>query len=374
MIYLDHAATTPLDPRVIEEMLPYLTDVWGNASSPHAKGREARSAIDESRQVLADLIGVKPHEVVFTASGSEANSLAMRGRAEKWMQIHDKPGHIITASVEHSCTLKMGDKLETQGWTITKLGVDENGRVNPEDLKSALTDDTTLVTLQWANNEVGTIQPVEDLADICKEAGVPFHCDAVQGIGVIPLPQKPFDMMTIAAHKFYGPKGIGALIVREGIELSAQVMGGGQEFGLRAGTEDAPSIMGMAKALELAFDGLEEHSTSIKTLRNTFVDEVLDTIPCASLNGSLENRLPNNVNLRFEGHDAETVVIKLDLEGICVSSGAACVTGTTEPSHVLQAMGQDRQAAKENVRITLGKDTTKEELKTVLEALKGIVG
>ncbi|MDA1208621.1 MAG: cysteine desulfurase family protein [bacterium] len=373
MIYLDHAATTPLDPRVLEVMMPYLCNVWGNPSSPHSKGREARSAIDESRQTIADLIGVKPHEVIFTASGSEANSLAMRGRAEKWIQLHSKPGHIITASVEHSCTLKMADKLEAQGWTITKLGVDTNGRINPDDLKNALTEDTALVTLQWANNEVGTIQPVEVMAALCEEAGVPFHCDAVQGIGVIPLPTKPFEMMTIVAHKFYGPKGIGALIVRDGIQLSAQVMGGGQEFDLRAGTEDTPSIVGMAKALELAISELGTRNSELQKLRDSFIENILREISCASLNGSLEHRLPNNVNMRFAGHDAETVVIKLDLEGICVSSGAACVTGSTEPSHVLQAMGKDRNAAKENVRITLGKDTTKKELDTVVEVLKKVI-
>ena len=372
MIYLDHAATTPLDPQVMEAMLPHLKNTWGNPSSPHAKGREARSAIDNARQTIADLLGVLSHEVVFVSNGSEGNSLALFGTCEAWVDSHGKPGHLITASVEHSCSLKAADKLERHGWNVTRLPVDEYGMLSAKNLKEALRDDTALVSLQWANNEVGTIQPIEEMASVCADTDTPFHCDAVQGIGLLPLPSPIPDLMTIAAHKFYGPKGIGALVVREGMELTSQVMGGGQEFELRAGTENTPAIVGMAKALELVLADVKGAADTLRILRDHLTTEILSTIKETSLNGHPEKRLPNFANIRFAGRSAETLVIQTDMEGICISSGAACVTGASKPSHVLQAMGRSADEALENMRFSLGKGTTKEEIEATIATLQKI--
>lgn len=371
MIYLDHAATTPLDPIVLEAMLPYMQDVWGNPSSPHAKGREAKQVIDSARQRIADLVGVQPHEVIFVSSGSEGNSLCMFGLAEEWMKTHDQPGHIVLSSIEHSCSLKAADKLATKGWQVTTLPVDEYGMVQTTDLQNALQDNTTLVSIHVANNEVGTLQPVEEIYAICQEHGVPFHCDAVQGVGLIPLPKA--DILTIAAHKFYGPKGIGALIVRDHIQLSAQIMGGGQEFGLRAGTEYTAGIVGMSKALEMVLQNLPVKVQQIGAVRDAFVSDVL-AFGNTKLNGHPEQRLPNFANIQFVGHSAENLLITLDMNGICASSGAACASGAVEASHVLQAMGQTAKESKQNIRFSLGKDTTKQELEKTVNVLKTCIG
>lgn len=372
MIYLDHAATCPLDPRVFDAMAPHMKDNWGNASSAHSKGRDAHVAMDESRQIIADAIGLKSHEIIFVSSGSEGNSLALFGVTGKWMETHAQPGHIITLETEHSCSLRAVDRLEEQGWSVTRLPVDENGLMHLDDLRNAFTEDTALVSIQWANSEVGTIQPIEDIAQLCVEHSVPFHCDAVQPVGQLPFPVILPDMMTIAAHKFYGPKGIAVLSVKKGIELQAQILGGGQEFDLRAGTENVPGMVGMATALHIAIDEHKDYAARLTKLRDVFIDE-LRAIPGISLNGTKENRLPNNVNIFIEDHDAETVVIKLDMADICASSGSACATGSTEPSHVLQAMGKTKQEAKQNVRFSLGRNTTEEELHTVVSTLKSIL-
>lgn len=372
MIYLDHAATTPLDPGVLEAMLPHMRDTWGNPSSPHAKGREARAAIDESRATIAQHIGVKPHEVLFVSSGSEANSLALFGTCEKYIATHKQPGRIVLLSTEHSCSIHATDKLKKQGWDVALIPVDHDGLVSVHTIKESLTDDTALVSIQWANNEVGTIQPIEEIAQLCQERSVPFHSDAVQPIGQLPFPTVLPDMMSMAAHKFYGPKGIGTLIVREHIKLSPQILGGGQEYSLRAGTEDTPGIVGMAAALTLAMEEQRTEAARLTQLREGFISELL-TLPGVSLNGHATKRLPNNVNVRFAGKKAESLVVQLDLKGICVSTGAACVTGASEPSHVLEAMGRTPQEAGENLRLTLGRGTTKEELDRTVEVLKNLV-
>jgi len=372
MIYLDHAATTPTDPRVLEAMLPHLRNTWGNPSSAHKAGRLAHAAMDESRQTIAEILGLKAHEVIFVSSGSEGNSLALFGRAEQWLKEHKSPGHIITLSTEHSCSIKAVEYLKTKGWKITALPVDKDGVMSVQNLQDAFTEDTALVSVQWANSEVGTIQPIEEIASLCKKHDVPFHCDAVQPVGQLPFPKKLPDMMTIAAHKFYGPKGIGVLTVREGVRLQPQVMGGGQEFDLRAGTENVPAMVGMAKALQIA---MEEQPTEMKRLtelRDRFIGDLL-SLGGTSLNGSKSNRLPNNVNMHFKNHSAETLVIKLDMAGICVSSGSACATGSTEPSHVLQAMGRSDDEAVRNIRFSLGKSTTAAELQTVVRTLKTLL-
>ncbi len=372
MTYLDHAATTPIDPRVLAAMEPHLHETWGNPSSAHRKGREARKAMDESRQTIAKCLRVKAHEVIFTSSGSEGNSLALFGSAEQWLLNHKSPGHIISLSTEHSCSLKAIDVLQKKGWKITLLPVKDDGILDLHHLRDALADETTLVSIQWANSEIGTIQPIEEIAALCQNAGVPFHCDAVQAIGQLALPKVLPDMMTIAAHKFYGPKGIGVLTVREGVRLQPQVMGGGQEFDLRAGTENVPGMVGMAVALQLAMEELESNAKHWTSLRDWFIEKILE-LPGTSLNGSQEERLPNNVNIHFQNKSAETLVIQLDEKGIYVSSGSACATGATEPSHVLQALGRSRGEAMQNIRFSLGKDTTKEELKQVVEVLEKIL-
>lgn len=371
MIYLDHAATSPLDPRVYEAMLPIMQENWGNPSSPHSKGREAKSLLDDARLTIANLLNVKPHEVIFTASGSEANSLALFGRAEKWKHQHGKAGHIIALSTEHSCSIKAVQRLQREGWSLSLLPVNNEGVLEMPVLEEALQDDTALISIQWGNNEVGAMQPIAECDALCKERGITFHTDAVQPIGQVAIPVLP-DMTTIAAHKFYGPKGIGALIVRDHIELAAQILGGGQEFGLRAGSENLPAIVGMAKALELSIAKQPEEEKRLTELRDYFIAE-LESIPGVSLNGPRLNRLPNNANIRFAGRSGETLVIQLDLAGIAAATGSACASGSSGPSHVLEAMGRDSASASENIRFSLGASTTKEELDITVKTLKTIL-
>ena len=369
MIYLDHAATTPLHPRVYEKMLSVMKNEWGNPSSPHQKGRDARQHLDVSRQVIANLLHVKPHEVIFTASGSEANSLALFGVCEKWKMNHGgNTGHVIALSTEHSCSIKAVQRLQREGWEVSLLPVNEEGMLDSTVLENAMQQNTAFVSVQWGNNEVGTIQPIEQCAKICKERGVTFHTDAVQPIGQLPLPTLP-DLTTIAAHKFYGPKGIGALIVRDHVEIAAQILGGGQEFNLRAGTENLPAIVGMALALEIAMEKQKEETLRLCTLRDYFIEE-LEKLPSVTLNGPRTARLPNNVNARFKGHSGETLVIQLDLHGIAAATGSACASGSSGPSHVLEAMGREAGAASENIRFSLGASTTKKDLDTTIQVLK----
>lgn len=369
MIYLDHAATTPLDPRVLEVMLPYLKDTWGNPSSPHVKGRDARAAIDESRETIADLVGVKPQEVIFVSSGSEANSLALFGACEKHVERTGKPGTVALLSIEHSCSIKAMHRLQRMGWKVTILPVDHEGLLSLDEAEKAMNDDTVLVSVQWANNEVGTIQPIEELAALCQSKNILFHSDAVQPVGQLPFPKVLPDMMSIAAHKFYGPKGIGALIVKEGVKLAPQILGGGQEYNLRAGTEDTPAIVGMAAALNIAMDEQQSENVRLTELRDSLITELLK-IPGASLNGHTTKRLPNNVNMRFAGKNAESLVVQLDMKGICASTGAACVTGASEPSHVLEAMGRTAKEAEENIRLSLGRTTTREDVEQAIQVIR----
>lgn len=370
MIYLDHAATTPPSPKVLEIMLPHMQDNWGNPSSPHAKGQQAKVAIDTARSKIADLAGFQPHEVVFVSSGSEGNTLAMFGIAKQWLKKNQEPGHIILSSIEHSCSLKAADKLREQGWKITALPVDTTGMVQLADLEACLQRNTTLVSIHVANNEVGTLQPVEDIYRLCQERDVPFHCDAVQGIGLIPLPQA--DILTIAAHKFYGPKGVGALLVRDHIQLEPLILGGGQEFGMRAGTEYTAGIVGMSAALEFAIQDVPNTPHKIQKLRDAFEKQVL-ALGDIRVNGHLELRLPNFSNMQFIGKNAESLLVQLDMHGICASSGAACASGAIEKSHVLQAMGQADKDSKQNIRFSLGKDTTEEDIANTVVCLRNIL-
>jgi len=371
MIYLDHAATTPLHPLVYEEMLSVMLNIWGNPSSPHSKGREAKSMLDSARLTIATLLGVKPHEVVFTASGSEANSLALFGRCEKWKQEHGKAGHVIALSTEHSCSIKAVQRLQKEGWEISLLPVNEEGVLEIPILEEALREDTALISIQWGNNEVGAMQPIKECGELCKERGITFHTDAVQPIGQLAIPVLP-DMTTIAAHKFYGPKGIGALIVRDHVELCPQILGGGQEFNLRAGSENLPAIVGMAKALEISLEKQPAEEKRLITLRDDFIAQ-LEALPGVTLNGPRTARLPNNANIRFEGRSGETIVIQLDLKGIAAATGSACASGSSGPSHVLEAMGRSDKAASENIRFSLGASTTKEDIDTTVAVITEIL-
>lgn len=371
LIYLDHAATTPLDPEIATLMEQTGIECWANPSSPHAQGRKARAAIDEARASIASDLGVKSSEVVFTASGSEANCLALFGVCEKYMQKAEHPGHIVGLSIEHSCSLKSFDRLRRQGWEVTLLPVNAEGIVSVKEVGKALQENTAIVSVQWANNEVGSIQPVEEIATVCKEAGVPFHTDAVQAVGQLPLCNLP-DLTSIAAHKFYGPKGIGALIVREHVELCPQILGGGQEFSLRSGTEFTPGIVGMAAALNKALTTQKEESARLIALRDDFIAK-LEALDGIRINGSRTKRLPNNVNISLADKDGETVVIQLDMQGICAATGSACVTGFSEPSHVIEALHPGTDIARKTVRFSLGKSTTEQDLEAALTALKQII-
>ncbi|HLD63403.1 MAG TPA: cysteine desulfurase family protein [Candidatus Peribacteraceae bacterium] len=373
MVYLDYAATTPLDPAVLETMLPYLKDVWGNPSSPHAKGRAARAAIDQSRQKIAILSGYKPAEVLFTGSGSESNTLAIRGVCDRFELEHGHTGHIITTETEHTSVLSPIAALEKRGWTATRLRVDAEGLIDLTDVKEAMHDDTVLLSMHWANNETGTIQPVAEIIKLFRERNILCHLDALQAVGLLPFPSPLPDLMSIAAHKFHGPKGIGILFARQHVNLEPLVRGGGQEQGLRCGTENTPGIVGLAKAFEIAMSELQVTSSKLKKLSDYFIEHVTSNLELVTLNGSKDHRLPSIVNLHVSNHDGAALVIQLDQRGICVSTGAACATGAAEPSHVLQAMGQSEKLAGQNLRVSFGKETTEAEIDHLLTALRELI-
>lgn len=367
MIYLDNAATTQTDPRVKRAYVAALEKCWGNPSSPHSAGRIARAAIDDARLRVAELSGFKPSEIIFTGSGSESITLALRGVC----LAHKTPGSIITQATEHKAVLETCRDLERDGWRIVVLPVDHDGRIDLVDLENAVTTDTALVSVQWANNETGTLQPIEEIAAICRRKGVPYHCDAMQCVGIEPWPKNAPDMLSVAGHKFHGPKGIGALFCRESVELRPVIRGGGQEHDLRSGTEDAPSIVGFAEAFALATQERAASHATLERLRTKLVKS-LDSLG-ANVRGHGTARLPNIINAGFSGIDGETLVIKLDMAGICVSTGSACTTGSSEPSHVLLAMGCDQKESSEVIRISTCKYSTEEEVDRFIEVLHSMV-
>ena len=372
-IYLDHAATTPMDPRVLEAMLPYFVKSFGNPSSIHSYGRDTRKVIEEARATIAREIGADgPREIIFTGSGSESDNLALRGVASAY---RDRGDHIITSAIEHHAVYDTCKALEKQGFEVTLVPVDSAGLVNPDDIKDALTERTILVSIMHANNEVGTIQPITAIGRLLKERNVLFHTDAVQTVGAIPVNVKELsvDLLSMAAHKFYGPKGVGALYVRRGVKLEPLIYGGAQERHRRAGTENIAGIVGMAKALGLANADLIENQKRITALRDYLIDRVLDRFEHVRLNGDRSARLPGNVNFSFEFIEGESLLLNLDLKGIAASSGSACTSGSLEPSHVLLAMGLCHEIAHGSLRLTLGKSTTKEEIDYLLEILPEIV-
>ena len=367
-IYLDHAATTPIRPEVLEVMLPYLTEHQGNPSSIHASGRRARQALDEAREEIARHLGAKPREIVFTASGTEADNLAVRGVA--WAA-SAKGRHIVTSAVEHKAILATTAVLERHGFEVTVVGVDRSGRVDPEEVAAAITDRTTLVTIQSANNEVGTLQPVAAIGAICRARGVAFHVDAVQSAAFEPPNPNAWQatLVSLSAHKMYGPKGVGALYVRQGTAMLPQSSGGAQERQRRAGTENVPAIAGFAEAMRL----VHTDPTDFVPLRDRLIAgaTALDGL---TLSGHPTERLPNSASFVVDGVEGGDLVAALDLEGIEASTGSACTTGSVEPSHVLLAMGVDPQEARGSLRLTIGRTTTEAEVDRTLVVLAGVVG
>jgi len=370
-VYLDHAATTPVHPEVIAAMLPYFQPMYGNASSVHAFGRKGRMAIDNAREVLAKALGAQTNEIYFTSGGTESDNIALVGVAEA---MADKGRHIITSSIEHHAILDTCAHLAKKGYEITYLPVDSEGLVNPEDVKAAIRPDTILISIGHANNEMGAIQPIAEIGAIAKAHGVYLHTDAVQSFGILPVDvnELQVDLLSLSGHKIYGPKGIGALYVRRGTRIRPIMFGGGQERKMRPGTENVPGIVGLAKAVELAMADREEQAERLTQLRDKLIAG-LTAVPDVKLNGHPEKRLPGNVNVSVKYVEGESLILSLDLRGIAVSSGSACTSGSLDPSHVLIAMGLDHLQAHGSLRLTLGRDTTEEDIDYVLEVFPEVV-
>ncbi len=371
-IYLDYNATTPIHPEVIEEIKPFITERFGNPSSIHWAGREVKKYIEEAREKVARLINADPMEIVFTSSGTEADNFAIKGTVETFKE---KGNHIITTSVEHPAVLNTCKYLEKCGYRVTFLGVDSYGMLDLDELKSAITDKTILISVMFANNETGTIFPIEEIGNIARQKGIIFHCDAVQAAGKVPIDVKKLnvDLLAISGHKFYAPKGIGSLYIRRGVKLRPLIHGGHQEKNRRAGTENVIGIVALGKACEIALRDMEKESQRILGLRRRLEEGILKTIKDVTINGHPESRIPNTTNISFHYIEGESLILNLDLEGIAASTGSACTSGTLEPSHVLMAMGIDPVVAQGSVRFSLGKWNTEEDIDRVLEILPGIV-
>ena len=372
-IYMDNAATTATDPAVLEAMEPYFTEIYGNPSSFHSFGREARTAVREARDEVADLIGADDaKEIVFTSGGTESDNYAIKGVAEK---LKDEGKHIITSSIEHHAVLHTCEYLEDKGFDVTYLPVDENGLVDPADVKDAIREDTILITIMLANNEVGTIQPISEIGEIAKENDVTFHTDAVQAVGTIPVDVNELnvDLLSLSGHKFHSPKGIGALYIRQGTKIEKYLHGGAQERGRRATTENVAGIVGLGKAAEIAAEGLEEKQEKLTKLRDKLIDGIMEEIDEIKLNGHRTKRLPGNVNFSIRYIEGESILMKLDLAGIAASSGSACTSGSLEASHVLLAMGLSAEVAHGSLRLSLSKYNTEEEIDEVLNVLPEVV-
>ena len=371
-IYLDYAATTPTHPEVIKAMMPYFTESFGNPSSIYSYGQEAKDAVERARSKVATLIGAKSDEVVFTGSGTEADNFAVKGVA--WSR-QAKGNHIITSSIEHHAVLETCKFLEKQGFSITHLPVDGYGIVDPNDVKKAITKKTILISVMHANNECGTIEPIAEIGKIAKEAEICFHTDAVQTAGHIPLDVNKLkvDLLSISAHKLCGPKGVGALYIRKGTRISSFMHGGSQERGRRASTENVPGIVGFGKAVEIAQQEMPEEAQRLTALRDRLIKGILEGIEYTQLNGHPVKRLPNNANVSINYIEGESILLNLDLDGICASTGSACSSEDLAPSHVLMAMGLPHLQAHSSVRFSLGKWTTEEDINKVLDILPGIV-
>ncbi len=373
-IYMDHAATTPVDPVVVEAMLPYFTEAYGNASSLHHKGREASDALEEARQTVADVLGCKPREVIFTSCGTESDNLALRGVA--FVQAEGGKRHLITSSVEHHAIGHTLEQLEEKfGFEVTYLPVDGYGLVDPDEVKRAIRDDTALVSIMYANNEVGTVQPIAEIAEITRARGIPFHTDAVQAGGTLDLnvDQLGVDLLSLSAHKFYGPKGVGILYARRRTKMLPMQTGGAHEHRQRAGTENIPYIVAAATALKLAQDHAAEENQRLAALRDRLIKGILDRVPGAALTGHPTRRLANSASFVFEFIEGEGILLNLDMLGICASSGSACTSASLEPSHVLRAMGIPVEVAHGSLRLSLGKSNSENDVDFVVEHLPDIV-
>ncbi len=372
MIYFDHAATTPVKPEVIEEMMPYYTNKFGNASSIYSIGRESKKAIEGARERVAKALGAMTREIFFTGSGSEADNWAIKGVA---YSNKERGNHIITSAIEHHAVLHTCQYLESDGFEVTYLPVDENGLVSPEQVKNAIKPNTILITIMFANNEIGTIQPIAEIGKIAKENNIYFHTDAVQAIGNIPINVNELnvDLLSLSAHKFYGPKGVGALYIRKGVKITTFLHGGAQERGRRASTENVPGIVGLGKAIELATENIEKYNKKLIELRDRTIEEITKKVPFIKLNGDRYKRLPGNVNFSFEFIEGESLLLMLDMKGIAASSGSACTSGSLDPSHVLLAIGLAHEIAHGSLRISFGDENTHEDVDYLMEVLPLIV-
>ena len=371
-IYLDHAATTPTEPEVVAAMLPYYSEYYGNPSSIHSLGHEARLGVEEARAKVAALVGARVDEIIFTGSGTEADNLALVGTA---YANESKGNHVITTRIEHHAVLEACQSLKKRGFRATYVPVNRDGLVDPGDIEKAITEQTILVSVMHANNEIGTVQPLSEIADICRKKGVYFHSDGVQTVGHLPANVNLLgvDMLAMSAHKLYGPKGVGALYVRKGTRISSFVRGGGQEKGLRASTENVPGIVGFGKAAEIALAGVETEMSGLTFLRDMLIRGLFERIDHLHLNGHATLRLPNNVNVSVEFVEGEALALNLDVEGIAASTGSACSSREMEPSHVLTALGMRADLAQGSLRFSLGKATTEQHIEKVLAVLPGIV-
>lgn len=373
IIYMDNAATTSTGRAALDAMIPVLEKDYGNPSSLHQLGQQAADLLADARKRIASSIGAQPDEIYFTSGGTEADNWAItqiaRAGAEKGKK------HIISTAFEHHAVLHTLKRLEKSGFTVTLLDVHKDGIVRVDELKAAIRPDTCLVTVMYANNEIGTIQPIAEIGAVCREHGIPFHTDAVQAAGHLPIDvqKENIDLLSMSAHKFHGPKGIGALYCRRGIRLTNFIEGGAQERGKRGGTENLPAICGMAAALEDACKGMDERAKRVAGMRDRIIDGIVQNIPHVLVNGDREKRLPGNVNICFEGIEGESLLLRLDLEGICASSGSACTSGSLDPSHVLLAIGLPKEVAHGSLRLTLDEENTEQEVDYLLKVLPGIV-
>jgi cysteine desulfurase len=371
-IYLDHSATTPVKPEVLEVMMPYFTQKFGNASSVYSIGRESKKAVEEARDKVAMALGAQSKEIFFTGSGTEADNWALKGVAYANKQ---KGNHIITSAIEHHAVLHTCQYLESDGFEVTYLPVDEYGMVSPEQVRNAIKPNTILISIMFANNEIGTIQPIAEIGKIARKKGIYFHTDAVQAIGNVHInvADMNIDLLSLSAHKFYGPKGVGALYIRKGTKIASFMHGGAQERGRRASTENVAAIVGLGKAIEIATNNIDAYNEKLLALRERTIDEIMKKVPFVRLNGHRQNRLPGNVNFSFEFIEGESLLLMLDMKGIAASSGSACTSGSLDPSHVLLAIGLPHEIAHGSLRLTFGEENTQQDVDYLLDVLPAIV-